>query len=57
MLCPRCNRPLKSKKSIERGIGPICKKKQAYEEFLKNQMTIFEVLDDGNDHDTLQDCR
>ena len=28
MNCPVCNRPLKSKKSIERGIGPVCEKKQ-----------------------------
>ncbi|MCM3452768.1 DUF6011 domain-containing protein [Heyndrickxia oleronia] len=24
MNCPICNRPLKSKNSIERGIGPVC---------------------------------
>lgn len=24
MNCPVCNRPLKSKKSIEKGIGPVC---------------------------------
>ncbi|WP_231607515.1 DUF6011 domain-containing protein [Fictibacillus sp. 18YEL24] len=28
MNCPVCNRPLKSKKSIEKGIGPVCEKKQ-----------------------------
>jgi Family of unknown function (DUF6011) len=28
MVCPICNRPLKSKKSIEKGIGPVCEKKQ-----------------------------
>ncbi|WP_169864801.1 DUF6011 domain-containing protein [Sutcliffiella halmapala] len=28
MICPICNRPLKSKKSIERGIGPVCAKKE-----------------------------
>ncbi|MGE6260898.1 DUF6011 domain-containing protein [Heyndrickxia sporothermodurans] len=27
MNCPVCNRPLKSKKSIERGIGPVCEMK------------------------------
>jgi hypothetical protein len=24
MKCPVCNRPLKSNKSIEKGIGPVC---------------------------------
>lgn len=28
MNCPICNRPLKSKKSIENGIGPVCAKKE-----------------------------
>jgi hypothetical protein len=27
MNCPVCNRPLKSKKSIEKGIGPVCEVK------------------------------
>lgn len=27
MICPVCNRPLKSKKSIAKGIGPVCEKK------------------------------
>ncbi|MBL5767999.1 DUF6011 domain-containing protein [Heyndrickxia sporothermodurans] len=27
MNCPICNRPLKSKRSIERGIGPVCETK------------------------------
>jgi hypothetical protein len=28
MICPVCNRQLKSKKSIERGVGPVCAKKE-----------------------------
>lgn len=28
MNCPVCNRPLKSKKSITKGIGPVCERKQ-----------------------------
>jgi hypothetical protein len=28
MICPVCNRQLKSKKSIEKGIGPVCAKKE-----------------------------
>ncbi|WP_157076589.1 DUF6011 domain-containing protein [Sutcliffiella cohnii] len=27
MNCPVFNRPLKSQRSIERGIGPVCEKK------------------------------
>lgn len=27
MICPVCNRPLKSQKSIARGIGPVCARK------------------------------
>lgn len=49
-LCSRCNRKLKSQKSIENGMGPTCKKKHDRElaeaEFLKNQMTIDEVLEE-----------
>jgi len=27
MNCPLCNRPLKSNKSIAKGIGPVCERK------------------------------
>ncbi|NRD80309.1 hypothetical protein HPT25_23590 [Bacillus sp. BRMEA1] len=27
MICPVCNRPLKSAKSIAKGIGPVCEVK------------------------------
>jgi hypothetical protein len=27
MICPVCNRRLKSKKSIDKGIGPVCARK------------------------------
>ncbi|HHY74061.1 MAG TPA: hypothetical protein GX497_12745 [Bacillus bacterium] len=27
MKCPMCNRPLKSQKSITKGIGPVCERK------------------------------
>lgn len=42
----RCNRPLKTQKSIDMGFGPVCKKKhdEAEEEFLKRQITIDEEL-------------
>lgn len=44
--CKRCNRPLKSAKSIKQGFGPVCKKKhdEAEEEFLKRQITIDEEM-------------
>ncbi len=48
-LCERCNRKLKSQKSIDVGMGPTCKKKheaeQAEAEFNKNQITIDEVME------------
>lgn len=47
-LCNRCNRQLKTDKSIALGYGPTCHKKhlqeQADAEFNKNQMTIDEVI-------------
>lgn len=44
MICPVCNRQLKSKKSIERGIGPVCAKKQKEREneLPDGQMTFVE---------------
>ncbi|WP_312507560.1 DUF6011 domain-containing protein [Lysinibacillus irui] len=48
-LCERCNRQLKSQKSIDVGMGPTCKKKHEAElaeaEFKKNQITIDEVME------------
>ena len=47
-LCERCNRQLKTIKSIELGYGPTCYKKhlkeQADAEFERNQVTIDEVM-------------
>ena len=45
--CKRCNKPLKTPKSINDGMGSICKRKQeaADAEFEKRQVTIDEVLD------------
>lgn len=43
-FCTRCHRPLKSKHSVEIGLGPTCRVKKAEEDFLKNQMTIFDIL-------------
>ena len=48
-LCTRCNRPLKSKRSIKFGIGPRCRVRKAEEDFLKNQVTIFDILGGEND--------
>jgi len=45
--CNRCNRVLKTQKSIDDGYGPVCKRKQeaADAEFEKRQVTIDEVLE------------
>lgn len=47
-ICKRCGRKLKTVKSIELKFGPVCWKKHqrelAEEEFLRNQMTIDEVV-------------
>ena len=47
VICNRCNRPLKTARSIAMGYGPTCKKKQdaADAEFLKIQITMFEELE------------
>lgn len=46
--CGRCGRRLKDKKSVDRGLGPVCYKKHLKaledEEFEKNQITIDEVI-------------
>ena len=46
--CGRCNRKLKTAKSIDLGFGPTCYKKHlqalADAEFEKNQVTIDEVM-------------
>ena len=46
--CARCNRQLKSEKSMELGYGPTCYKKHLKEladaEFEKNQITMDEVI-------------
>lgn len=56
-LCGRCNRKLKTEKSIKQGFGPVCYKKhlqeQADEEFKKNQTTIDTFL--GDEHNATND--
>lgn len=44
--CKRCNKPLKTPKSISVGFGPVCKRKhdEAEAEFLKRQVTIEEEI-------------
>ena len=46
--CARCNRQLKSEKSLELGYGPTCYRKHRKEladaAFLRNQITIDEVI-------------
>lgn len=48
MKCSRCGKELKTPKSIELGLGPVCVKKQAAEdaEFAKIQITLEEVIED-----------
>lgn len=49
--CKRCNRPLKSGESIVRQYGFICWQRHLddlEEEFLKNQLTIYDVLEMEN---------
>lgn len=49
--CKRCNRQLKTVKSMELGYGPTCYKKHlkalADAEFERNQVTIDEVMEHG----------
>jgi len=46
-VCKRCNKKLKTPRSIEVGFGPVCKRKhdEAEAEFLKRQVTIDEVFE------------
>ncbi|MGE7114690.1 DUF6011 domain-containing protein [Lysinibacillus sp. NPDC047702] len=49
--CKRCNRPLKSGESIVRRYGFTCWQRHLddlEEEFLKNQLTIYDVLEAEN---------
>jgi hypothetical protein len=50
--CERCNRPLRNAKSIERGLGYVCYRKEtrekAWKEFLKIQMNIYEFIEEGD---------
>lgn len=47
MNCPVCNRPLKSPKSIAKGIGPICeiKLKKIENSPPEGQITIDKILE------------
>lgn len=51
MNCPVCNRPLKSKRSLSRGIGPVCEWKvnKLKNEAPKGQTTIDEYIGGQND--------
>ncbi|WP_437137442.1 DUF6011 domain-containing protein [Bacillus safensis] len=46
--CPRCNRVLKSHKSIMRGIGPICEKKLQEENERASQQKISLIEEENN---------
>lgn len=47
MNCPVCNRPLKSKRSLSRGIGPSCELKvnKLKNEAPMGQTTIYDFID------------
>lgn len=47
MNCPVCNRPLKSKRSLSKGIGPVCeiKVKKLENSPPEGQITIDELLE------------
>ncbi|MBG9549750.1 hypothetical protein ABE25_13395 [Cytobacillus firmus] len=51
ITCPGCNRPLRSKKSIAKGIGPVCevKVKNLENEPPEGQLTIRDFEDAEND--------
>lgn len=53
MNCPVCNRPLKSKRSLSRGIGPVCELKvnKLNNEAPKGQTNIDDYIDGQNDGD------
>ena len=50
MNCPVCNRPLKSVKSIAKGIGPVCETKvqQLENEPPEGQISIDELEVEGD---------
>ncbi|WP_309246415.1 DUF6011 domain-containing protein [Cytobacillus oceanisediminis] len=51
IICPVCNRPLRSKKSIAKGIGPVCEIKvnKLENEPPEGQLTIQDFEDAEND--------
>ncbi|XQY90669.1 DUF6011 domain-containing protein [Metabacillus sp. HB246100] len=53
MNCLVCNRPMKSQKSIKRGIGPVCEKKVKNQENEppKGQTKIEDYLSVGEAND------
>ena len=47
IVCKRCGRKLKSKKSKEKQIGPTCEKKLLLDFYKKRQITIDDILRRG----------
>ncbi len=52
--CSRCNRILKSDKSIARGMGEICSKKDAYEKYQASHPPKEAYLTSNQEKDILQ---
>lgn len=44
VVCQRCGRKLKNKKSIKKGYGPTCEQKLLQDFYDKRQITIDELL-------------
>ena len=47
IVCKRCGRKLKNKKSMEKQIGPTCEKKLLLDFYKKRQITIDDILRRG----------
>lgn len=39
-ICPMCNRPLRDPKSVVRGIGPVCARKQRENDTKQQQLDL-----------------
>lgn len=44
VVCQRCGRKLKNKKSIKKGYGPTCEQKLLQDFYQKRQITIDDIL-------------
>lgn len=47
VVCKRCGRKLKNKKSIKRGYGPTCEQRLLQDFYKKRQLTIDDIIKEG----------